>query len=145
MKKLVTTVAFVLVASLVAAALALGAARATEVHATLDPMADHAKGAPHAKGTFTATVNGTKVSWKLTFSGLTGPANAAHIHKGKAGVSGPVVVSLCGPCRSGQHGTAKVPSALAKQIAKGPAGFYVNVHTAKNQNGEIRGQLQLGM
>ena len=143
MKKLVTVAAAALVAALAVSALALAAVRSTDVHAKLDPMADHAKGAPNAKGAFTATVNGTKVSWKLTFSGLTGPAAAAHIHKGKAGVSGPVSVALCGPCKSGQKGTATVTAAVAKALASG--GFYVNVHTAKNPNGEIRGQISPGM
>ena len=45
-----------------------------------------------AAGKFTATVNGTTVTWKLTFSHLTGPATAAHIHTGKKGVPGAVIV-----------------------------------------------------
>lgn len=143
MRKLVSIGIAALAASLAVAAVALAATRATHVHAKLDAMADHAKGAPNAKGAFTATVNGTKVTWKLTFSGLTGPALAAHIHKGKAGVAGPVVVPLCGPCKSGQSGTAPVSAAVAKQLASG--GFYVNVHTKRNPNGEIRGQLGAGM
>jgi hypothetical protein len=143
MKKLVAAAGLVVVASLAAAALALAAARTTEVHATLTAKADHAKGAPHAKGSFTGTLKGNKLTWKLTFSGLSGPATAAHIHKGKPGVAGPVVVPLCGPCKSGQHGTAKLAASVAKSLTAGD--FYVNVHTAKNANGEIRGQLSAGM
>lgn len=143
MKKLVTIGAAALAAALAVSALALAAIRTTDVHAKLTAAADHAKGAPNAKGAFTATVNGTKVTWKLTFSGLSGAAAAAHIHKGKAGVAGPVAVPLCGPCKSGQSGTAKVTAAVAKALASG--GFYVNVHTAKNPNGEIRGQIAAGM
>jgi hypothetical protein len=143
MKKLVAAAALVVVASLATAALALAAARASEVHATLTAKADHAKGAPHAKGSFTGTLKGTTLTWKLTFSGLSGPATAAHIHKGKAGVSGPVIVPLCAPCKSGAHGTAKLSASMAKTLTGG--GFYVNVHTAKNANGEIRGQVAAGM
>jgi CHRD domain len=144
MKKLAAATVLVLVASLGVATLALGAARATEeVHANLTAKADHATGAPHAKGSFVATLKGTKLTWKLTFSGLSGPAAAAHIHKGKAGVSGPVVVPLCAPCKSGQHSTAKLSASMAKTLSSG--GFYVNVHTAKNPNGEIRGQIAAGM
>jgi len=81
------------------------------------------------------------ISWKLTFSGLSGKAVGAHIHKGKAGVAGAVIVPLCGPCRSGQTGKLKVSKNTADVLERG--GAYVNVHTAKNAAGEIRGQIKL--
>jgi hypothetical protein len=90
-------------------------------------------------GTFTGTLVGTKLTWKLTFAKLTGPAAAAHIHTGAMGKAGGVAVALCGPCTSGQTGTATITAALLKTIQK--HGTYVNVHTAKNPNGEIRGQV----
>jgi hypothetical protein len=103
-----------------------------------------AKGATGASGAFALWLehNGSKytASWKLTFSGLTGKAAAAHIHMGKPGQSGPVAVPLCGPCRSGQSGKATVSAAVVAAIKKGTA--YVNVHTAKNPGGEIRGQIR---
>jgi hypothetical protein len=78
---------------------------------------------------------------ELTFKGLTGSASAAHIHLGKRGVSGPVAVALCGPCKSGAHGTAKLTKKIVKAIEN--HGAYVNVHTAKYKNGEIRGQISM--
>ncbi|MEP6892576.1 MAG: CHRD domain-containing protein [Gaiellaceae bacterium] len=96
-----------------------------------------------AKGTFTLTLKhaGGKytATWKLTFSGLTGKAVAAHIHRGAPGKAGPVLVSLCGPCKSGQSGKAKVSGAAANALNGKKA--YVNVHTATNAAGEIRGQV----
>lgn len=92
-----------------------------------------------AHGSFTATLSGTHLVWKLTFAKLTGPATAAHIHLGAMGKSGNVVVPLCTPCKSGMKGTATISASLLKTIKK--HGTYVNVHTAKNPNGEIRGQL----
>jgi uncharacterized cupredoxin-like copper-binding protein len=92
-----------------------------------------------ASGAFTATLSGETLKWRLMFARLTGPATAAHIHLGVRGKSGAVVVPLCGPCRSGTSGTAKVTAATTKAMAGGKT--YVNVHTKKNPNGEIRGQL----
>ena len=81
------------------------------------------------------------LKWKLTYSHLTGRALAAHIHGGKAGVAGRVIVPLCGPCRNGQTGTAKVSKAVIAALEGHRA--YVNVHTAKNPGGEVRGQVKV--
>jgi CHRD domain len=99
-----------------------------------------------ATGTFTGTavqakVNGrATLTWKLTFAKLTGRAAAAHIHIGKPGKAGNVMVALCGPCKSGRRGTATITRAQLGTIRAGRA--YVNIHTAKNAAGEIRGQLK---
>jgi CHRD domain len=91
-------------------------------------------------GLFAASLRGKKLTWKLTFSGLTGPATAAHIHLGAMGKAGNVVVVLCAStCKSGKTGTAMLSTALVSALSKHL--LYVNVHTAKNPAGEIRGQL----
>ena len=82
-----------------------------------------------------------KLTWRLTFAKLSGPAGAAHIHAGKVGKAGPVMVALCGPCRSGQRGTATLTHAQFAKIEAGAT--YVNVHTAENAGGEIRGQVKV--
>lgn len=96
-----------------------------------------------ARATFTATVtkSGTTgtVVWRLTFSGLTGRALAAHIHTGQRGKAGPVVVALCGPCRSGARKNATLSASALAALEAGRA--YVNIHTARNPAGEIRGQI----
>jgi hypothetical protein len=81
-----------------------------------------------------------RVTWLLTFSGLSGKAIAAHIHMGKVGKAGGVMVPLCGPCRNGQRGRATITHAQLKAIELGRT--YVNVHTTKNSAGEIRGQVR---
>jgi hypothetical protein len=101
--------------------------------------------APLAHGLFKGTLSGSKLTWKLTYSRLTGPATAAHIHMGAKGAAGNVLVPLCGgtpACKSGLSGTATLTSAMMSAFKKHL--LYVNVHTAKNPNGEIRGQI-LGM
>jgi hypothetical protein len=98
----------------------------------------------NARGTFSATLvksdTGAVLTWTLTFTNLTGPAVAAHIHVGERGQAGPVVVPLCAPCSSGANGTANVDAAVLEAIQADRA--YVNVHTALNAPGEIRGQVE---
>jgi hypothetical protein len=96
-----------------------------------------------ARGSFSATVTrsatGATVTWRLTFSGLTGPAIAAHIHTAPRGTAGPVSVPLCGPCESVETGTAPMNATVLEALHAGRT--YVNVHTRTNPGGEIRGQL----
>jgi len=96
-----------------------------------------------ASGKFSAKVTGTKITWTLTFTHLTGAATAAHIHTGKKGVPGAVVVPLCGPCKSPASGSGTLSSAVLAKMKSG--GTYVNVHTTKNAGGEIRGQIREAM
>jgi len=148
MRKLVTLLAAGAVCALALAALSLAAARSTVWTAALSSGQEVPKQVvknPAAHGLFKATLSGTKLKWKLTFSKLTGPATGAHIHMAAKGKSGNIVVPLCGPtpkCRSGMTGTATVTQAVLSAFKKHL--LYVNVHTAKNPNGEIRGQLARG-
>lgn len=100
----------------------------------------------NAGGSFAAGLTrqgtGGTLSWRLAFHGLTGKAASAHVHLAKPGKAGPVAVPLCGPCRSGARGTAKVNARAVAALLGG--GAYVNVHTAKNPAGEIRGQIRRG-
>lgn len=99
--------------------------------------------ANRARGSFTASVTKTgssgTLSWRLTFSKLTGRAVGAHVHIGRRGAAGPVAVPLCGPCRSGARGNATLQANVLAALEAGRA--YVNVHTARNAAGEIRGQV----
>jgi hypothetical protein len=96
-------------------------------------------------GSVTATYDpATKeLTWSGTFSGLTGPAMAAHFHGpaevGKnAGVQ--IWISEKGkPFDSPFKGSAKLSDAQASDLMNGQ--WYVNIHTKANPGGEIRGQL----
>lgn len=96
-----------------------------------------------ARGTFTGTVTKegatTSLAWRLTFAGLTGRALGAHIHVGARGKAGGVLVALCGPCRSGVRKVTPLKAAAVAALENGRA--YVNVHTARNAGGEVRGQI----
>jgi hypothetical protein len=145
-RKLVSVSLLVAAAALAVAAVAFGAKLGTyTVSASLVGHGEvpAAKAPAGAKGAFTGKYvensKGAVLTWKLTFSGLSGKAVAAHIHKGKAGKAGPVVVPLCGPCKSGQSGKTQITKATIAALEGHNA--YVNVHTAKNPGGEIRAQV----
>jgi CHRD domain len=136
------------VTALILSAVAAGGTHATKMNFTA--VLNAGQEIPHpagpmagASGKFTASVSGTKITWKLTFNHLTGAASAAHIHAGKKGVAGAVIVPLCGPCKTGASGTGTLTSAQLTAMKAGTT--YVNVHTAKNPNGEIRGQVKMTM
>lgn len=142
MKKLVTLAA-VAAAALVAAAFAAAGRNAaitvgTQLTAKQEIPAQTVKDAA-ASGSFAGKIVGNKLTYTLTFKGLTGAATAAHIHLGGMGKSGNVVVPICGPCKSPVKGSATLSKALLTDLKTHK--LYVNVHTAKNPAGEIRGQL----
>ncbi len=93
-------------------------------------------------GTVTASYDTStkQLTWDGTYSGLTGPATAAHFHgpaePGKnAGVAVPIT-----PATSPLHGSATLTDAQASDLLAGR--WYVNVHTEANKGGELRGQLE---
>ncbi|MBV9018261.1 MAG: CHRD domain-containing protein [Alphaproteobacteria bacterium] len=95
------------------------------------------------KGSATVNVDtATKqVTYRVEFSGLSGPAAAAHIHCGAAaGANAGVAVPLGGANPTSPiTGQATMTDAQIADLQAGKC--YVNVHTAANKGGEIRGQL----
>lgn len=146
MKKLVLVLATGAVCALSLAALSLASTRTTTWTAALTAGQEVPKQAVKvtaAHGQFKGTLSGSKLKWTLTFAKLSGPATAAHIHMAGMGKAGNVVVVLCASaCKSGVTGTATISAAVQSAFKKHL--LYVNVHTAKNPNGEIRGQLAAG-
>ncbi|MBI3704805.1 MAG: CHRD domain-containing protein [Rhizobiales bacterium] len=92
-------------------------------------------------GTLTATYDDAskKLTWKGNVSGLSGPATAAHFHAGEAGKNGAVAVPIAGADKGAFEGSATLTDAQAADMLAGK--WYVNIHTAANKGGEIRGQL----
>ncbi len=89
-------------------------------------------------GSFTIGADGS-VKGSVATTGVQGAA--AHIHQGARGQNGPVIVPLT---KNGDTYTAPAGAKLndAQLQAFKAGNLYVNVHTAANKGGEVRGQLQ---
>ena len=120
-----------------------------------------------ATGTFEARIVGEKtIAYKLTYSGLEGTVQQAHIHFGKVAINGGIAAFLCSNLPSPPPGTPACPAsgsvtgeidaadvigpeiqgiepgAFAELIAAMRAGHtYANVHSSKWPTGEIRTQI----
>lgn len=92
-------------------------------------------------GSVTATFDtaSKQLSWKGSVSGLSGPATAAHFHSAEAGKNGPVAVPITGADKGSFEGKATLTDAQADELMAGK--WYVNIHTAANKAGEVRGQV----
>jgi hypothetical protein len=94
------------------------------------------------KGSATASLDtATKtLTWTVGYSGLSGPATAAHIHgPADPGANAGIVVPFTGNLASPIKGSATLTDAQISQLEAGK--WYVNIHTEANKGGEIRGQL----
>ncbi len=80
------------------------------------------------------------LTWKVGYSGLSGPARAGHFHgPATAAQNVGVVLGFTGSIESPFTGQATVTAAQAADILAGK--WYVNIHTAKYPGGEIRAQV----
>ena len=119
-----------------------GPAFAEKLKATLDGASEVPANTSAGKGTADIDYDAAskKLTWKLTYSGLTGPATAAHFHgPAEAGKNAGVAVAIPGATSSPAEGSATLTDAQAADLVAGK--FYINVHTAANPGGEIRGQV----
>jgi hypothetical protein len=95
-----------------------------------------------AKGQFEANYDteSKKLTWTITYSGLTGPVTAAHIH-GPAvpGKTAPALIPIANAQANPIKGEAILTPEQAETLKRG---VYVNLHTSKYPDGEIRGELK---
>ena len=92
-------------------------------------------------GTAAIKLDGDILSWTIVYSGLTGPVTGAHFHgPAPAGVNASVVVPFAGSLGSPITGSKQLTAAQIAQLKSGL--WYLNLHTAANPGGEIRGQVK---
>ena len=139
----------VLAASLLAATalVAPGRAATVDYHATLNGASEVPPENSKGTGTFEGSLDtGTKVlTYTLSYSDLSGPATAAHIHgPAPVGQNAGVMVPLKGASglASPIKGKATLTDSQIQEINNGQT--YVNIHTKAHPAGEIRGQLAKG-
>jgi len=103
------------------------------------------KGDPNGSGFVVVTFNANKGTACWKFKGVKGIAapNAAHIHKGRKGTSGPVTIAFGATYKA--SGCAKAPKPTIEKIETNPNRYYVNIHNTKYPAGTLRGQLVAGM
>ena len=136
-----TRTIFATLAFTAAVALA-GPAFADKMKATLDGKSEVPPVTSAATGTAEIDYDAAskKLSWKVTYSGLSGPATAAHFHgPAEAGKNAGVAVAIPNAGTSPVSGSATLTDAQAADLAAGK--YYINIHTAANPGGEIRGQV----
>ncbi len=145
-------------AILVGVVLALGLAPATVLAAgpeAFDATLDGASEVPAVSTSATGygwvaiSSDGSTITYYVEYSGLSGAVSAAHIHVGAPGSTGPIIFPLAaGP--SPMSGTLTAAdftaaggvttfAAALDAIRNGQT--YLNLHTAANPGGEIRGNL----
>jgi hypothetical protein len=91
-------------------------------------------------------LEGDQLSFSITYNGLSGPATAAHIHGPASDAeSAGVLIGLNSFAIGGLGASGVFEGAVtltAEQLAAVTDGLtYVNIHTAANPGGEIRGQV----
>jgi hypothetical protein len=112
--------------------------------ATMSGSTEVPPGDPDGTGTALIRLNAAEglVCFELHASNVD-PLVAGHIHRGAAGVAGPVVVTLVppSPTTGTSKGCVSADSSLIQDIIANPSQYYVNVHNAAFAAGAIRGQL----
>lgn len=126
-----------------------GMADHLQAHLAFSAKLDGAQEVPqvmtNAQGVASLTLNSTRDTLCIrgNFTGLSGSIMGAHIHDGVAGTNGPVLIDLTSSVMGNQlsatiTGASITPSIIAAHVE---GSLYLNIHTAANPNGEIRGQI----
>ncbi|MCJ2106333.1 CHRD domain-containing protein [Methylobacterium sp. E-041] len=129
--------AFALSATVSGASAAEGLAYRAALKASSEVPANDSKGTGEISATYDPASK--TLTWKGSYNGLTGPVTAAHFHgPAEAGANAGVLIPVTAAA-SPFEGSATIDDAKAADLVAGK--IYVNLHTAANPKGEIRGQV----
>src|SRR6516164_8413622 len=132
---------FVVTMIFFAALASIAAAETTAFTADLKASSEVPPTESNAKGKAEVTYDGSTktLRWAISYWGLTGSATAAHFHgPATEGENAGVMITIS-PLPSPMKGAAILTEDQSKALLNG--NMYINVHTAKYPDGEIRGQL----
>jgi Cu/Zn superoxide dismutase len=82
-----------------------------------------------------------ELEYYVVYDQLSGPVTGAHFHQAEPGVSGAVVLDISSEV-SAHDITGSTPFSLYAFNTLLNGDYYINLHTAANPDGEIRGQVQ---
>jgi hypothetical protein len=125
--------------------LAPAMAETVQFHADLSAKSETPPTDSSGKGSADVTYDSAakKLTWRIDYSGLTGPATAAHFHgPAETGKPAGVAVPITGDLSSPLAGSATITDAQAQDLMDGK--YYINLHTGAHKDGEIRGQVTKG-
>ncbi len=109
--------------------------------ATLSAAAEVPSNASPGTGSLEASFDkaSSVLKWRVTYTGLSGPATMAHFH-GPAlpGANAGVVVPFPSAASPAEGAATLTPAQITDLMA---GKWYVNIHTAQYPGGEIRGQV----
>jgi hypothetical protein len=109
-----------------------------DLKASTEVPPNDSKGTGAVAATYDTTSK--KLTWTITYSGLTGPATTAHFHGPAApGANAPPTVPISGNLTSPMKGEATLTDAQATDLQGGR--WYLNIHTTAHKDGELRGQV----
>ena len=139
-------IAFCAAIAVLAAMAAVSSAADKKLYSTMTGKQETPAGDRDGVGTAVLTFKSNKVCFDIRpkKAGLT--FAAGHIHAGKAGAAGDVVIPLFTTPKKVKSGkltgcSGTVKSTVLNKVRAKPANYYVNIHNAKYPAGAIRGQL----
>jgi len=108
------------------------------------------RGEPAGFGSVTICIDrsANRIAFGFDQLRVNGPPTSGHIHRGRAGTTGPVVFPFEAPGPIDPLvgdvqwvGASTAPPATVAALVASPANHYVDVHTKKHPGGAVRGQL----
>jgi hypothetical protein len=138
----VTARALAASAALSSSVLPLQAADAYKVRLTPVPIEASTSAATKGSGNASATLDGTTLRLRGSFSGMQGPATVARLHEGRVtGVRGPSIADFTVPQAASGSFDASIPLTAAQLDSLRQGRLYLQIHSSAAPDGNLWGWL----